>query len=497
LKKLRLSFPAVLALALAVLASASVRADDPPELKLPELKPTIVKAVVKASADAIDPPVKLLNPAPAWKITKGAGVTLYVADTGLDSKHVEFTGLKTRFKNFTNSPDPDISKHGTHVSGIACGRASVDGLAPEVDELVMLKVLGDDGRGNMDWLEQAIRWTIKDAGGKRAVFNASLGTGPDPAARPGQVLPGLRSAIRDGIAAGIVFVFAAGNDNSKTPPNSVGFPARYAELTDLADVVVVAACNTERQITGFSSVGPATRVTACGDGVLGPLPGGQYGRWPGTSMASPMIAGLACLYLSGFPSIPTKDRQKTFAEALRKASSFPDQRNPARGFGLPDAEKLLAGATKPGNPPGPPVPPKDREVVVETAELRGAGIKRMVLTLDGAAAPTVGPVPVPAMLPVPQPTPVPAVSGTIPFQVWPTQPAPQPVAPPTQIRGPVHGYHQPPVAHPWTTQPTYPVPQRMPILPYQPLPNLQQWIGGSGLQQGVGGCQGGQCYRGR
>lgn len=40
-------------------------------------------------------------------------------------------------------------------------------------------------------------------------------------------------------------------------------------------------------------------------------------------------------------------------------------------------------------------------------------------------------------------------------------------------------------------------PQRQPILPYTPLPNLQQWIGGGGVQQGIGGCQGGNCYRGR
>lgn len=456
-------FPAVAAVALAAVCAAVAPAQPPaekkPELELPKLRPTVVPMPVKAARDSLDPNVALVNPRPMWEVSRGEGVILFVADTGIDAKHPEFNGHKVTFKNFTNSPDPDVDEHGTHVAGTAVGRGNVDGLAPHVDELVALKVLGDDGRGDFTWLKEAVDFARDycKKKGKPGVFTASLGGGANPRTDPKTVTPDLQKSIVGGIGEGMIFLFAAGNDNGKFPPNSVGFPARYAEIPGpLEDLIVVAACDVNRRIAPFSSIGPATRVTVTGVKVLGPLPGGRYGEWDGTSMATPIMAGITCCWLSAYhKDVPPATRQKVFAEALRQASSFPDQRHPSRGFGLPDCAKLFA-AKKPAQPP------KERPFVVtitlddlsaeKKAELKAGGVNTFRLEVGHGHRPGTGTQVVPVQQPAPVPVPV---QGYWPGQV--VQPVYQPAPP-------------------------YPLPQVMPggcvggVCP-QPAP-VQQWYPG-------------------
>lgn len=444
--KLRHYFPPLLAcLAAAALAPA---ADPPPQLKLPEkLGPTVVKNFVKATA-TVDPNLKLLNIEEAWKKTRGEGVVVFVDDTGIDASHPEFKGVVVEKYNFTSDPDAsDGNGHGTFCASEIVGQLNVDGVAPKVKKLVACKVLSNNGSGSLDWLAKAIRFAVKyDSGGAAKVISASLGASPASGSDPADQDRDLQAAIKEGIAAGIVFCFAAGNDDSKFPPNSVGLPARFGVLPGLDSLVVVCACDLARKITDFSSVGPATWVTVVGHDVMGALPGGKYGRWDGTSMATPQVAGLAALWLSANPTVPPADRQRQFADALRRASSFPANRHPARGYGLADAGKLLAAA--PVVPPVPPAQPLPGKVTLSLADLTpesrtrlaAAGITELSLTLQ----------------------------MTWPY---PAAPAPAQVVPVRQAPPPVRGHWVPP-APPWHPPPPQSVPQTMPpplILPaYQP-----------------------------
>lgn len=441
-------FPPLAAVLLAAGALTAQPAPKGPEMELPKLKPTVVPMPVKAARDSLDPNVALTNPKPMWEVSKGEGVILFVADTGIDAKHPEFNGHKITFKNFSTSPDPDVDEHGTHVAGTAVGRGNVDGLAPHVDELVALKVLGDDGRGDFTWLRQAVDFArdyCKRAG-KPGVFTASLGGGANPRTDPRTVTPDLQKSVVAGIQEGMIFLFAAGNDNSKLPPNSVGFPARYAEISGpLEDLIVVSACDVNRRVASFSSVGPATRVTVPGVKVLGPLPNGRYGEWDGTSMATPIMAGIACCWMSAsHKDVPAKDRQKTFAEEVRKASSFPDQRHPSRGFGLPDCGKLFAAKR--------PAPSPDKPFIVtitiddlssaKRAELKAGGVDTLKLEVGHSVRPAGTQAVVPVRHPVGEatvysPAAVPVPSYWVPAaQPW-HQAVPQSV--PQAMPGPCPG----------------------------------------------------------
>lgn len=425
-KSLRHYFrPAVAAL---VLSAASAVAADPPKLRVPEqLKPTLLNAFAK-SAERVDPNVEWLKVPAAWKVTRGEGVIFHVGDTGIDPTHPEFAGVKIERKNYTTDGLADIGKHGTHVAATVVGQKEIDGIAPKVSKLVSHKILGDNGSGSFGWMTASIREAIKEPG----VYNASLGSGPMSGVKPSEFDPELRKAITDGIEAGMIFVFAAGNDDSLDPVDSVSFPARYGE--DLPIIVVAAADAAKGVIADFSSRGKAVYITAPGVNVVSALPGGQYASWDGTSMATPHISGIACLWLSVNQDVPKRERQQRFAEWLRSVASVPQTRDRARGYGRPDASRLSGGK------PTPPPPPAAGKVTLKLdsltpaarAALVAAGVTDLSLTIGTGSAPA-------APLPAPQP-------------------APQPI--PVQS-SPVPGQWSPP-AQPWYPQTPQPVPQWMP-----------------------------------
>jgi subtilisin family serine protease len=379
----------LIALAGLLLLPALMTAQEkPPELRLPKLKPVVLDSFVK-SAEAVDPNVAWLKVPEAWKLTRGEGVTLHVGDTGIDPDHPEFKGVAIERKNYTPNGLEDKGQHGTHVAGTIVGQKEVSGVAPRVKKVVSHKVLGDDGSGSFAWMTKSIREAMKEPG----VYNASLGSGPSSVS-PDQFDPDLRRAIEDGIAAGMIFVFAAGNDGPGA--DTCGYPARFAEV--IPDLVVVAAANYETSLVAdFSSRGRAVFTVAPGVNIIAPLPQGRYAAWDGTSMASPHVAGLACLWLSANPDVPKGERQKRFAAWLRSASRFPDERHPARGYGRPDASKLT-GSKPPVTPDQPP--PAEKVFILDLAKLKADGYTSVRLDLGGGQAQAV---PVRSVPSTPQP----------------------------------------------------------------------------------------------
>jgi len=103
-------------------------------------------------------------------------------------------------------------------------------------------------------------------------------------------------------AAGIFMVVAAGNEGPAC--GSVDDPpAPYP------DVLTVGAVDRRNRVAGFSSRGPGAAggtkpdVAAPGVDVLSAIPGGRYAELPGTSMATPHVAGVVALMWSANPRL--------------------------------------------------------------------------------------------------------------------------------------------------------------------------------------------------
>jgi subtilisin family serine protease len=161
-------------------------------------------------------------------------------------------------------------------------------------------------------------------------------------------------------AAGIFFVAAAGNSGPFC--GSVDDePAPYRE------VFTVGAVNRLREVTQFSSRGPTPDdrtkpdVVAPGEDVLSSLPGGTYGSFDGTSMATPHVAGVVALMWSanngliGDIDATARILRETATPARpgEAASNNPNQCGPREnlaGAGLVDALAAVQAARRLGGP---------------------------------------------------------------------------------------------------------------------------------------------------
>ncbi|TDD71060.1 peptidase S8/S53 subtilisin kexin sedolisin [Jiangella aurantiaca] len=242
----------------------------------------------------------------------GTGSTVAVLDTGWDPTHPDLAGQVAGARNFTEDADPegqvavDRQGHGTHVAATVAGTGAASGgthrgVAPGAD-LLIGKVLGDDGSGYEDWIIAGMEWAVAQGAD---VVSMSLGTdwasdGTDPMSLAVDRL----SAESD-----TLFVIAAGNTGPAE--GTVGSPgAANAALT-------VGAVDKQNQAAAFSSRGPRIgdgavkpEVVAPGVGIvaaraagtsLGSLLDEHYTSLNGTSMATPHVAGAAAILAQQHP----------------------------------------------------------------------------------------------------------------------------------------------------------------------------------------------------
>lgn len=225
-----------------------------------------------------------------------------IIDTGIDGGHVDLSGGKViGWKDFINTSSTsayDDLGHGTHVASIAAGTGAGDpgiqtGVAPGA-ALVGIKVCSTNTSCLTQNILSAMDWAIanKDTLGID-IINLSLGS-------PGAASPNFCSRVATAANNGILTVVAAGN----TPGGS-----NYGSLNHLAKCPgVVSVANVADPYEGGWYLNPSSNR---GSGNVGPslaAPGtairaaranstNEYITYTGTSMAAPMIAGLAALML--------------------------------------------------------------------------------------------------------------------------------------------------------------------------------------------------------
>ncbi|MFJ7336171.1 S8 family peptidase [Streptomyces sp. NPDC101110] len=265
--------------------------------------------------DRLDQPKAPLDRSYTWPGSAGAGVTVYVIDTGVRTTHRDFAGRAGHGWDFVgNDRDAsDANGHGTHVAGTVAG--TVHGVAKKA-RIVSVRVLDAAGAGTTARVIAGIDWVTRHAR-KPAVANLSLG---------GPRNERLDAAVRASIASGVTYTVAAGND---------GRPAGLSSPGGVEQAVTVGATGREDAKPAFSNHGPALDLFAPGVDITSASAVSDTARATrsGTSMASPHAAGAAALYLSDHrKATPAQvGRALTAAAATGKVSG--------RGVGSPD--KLL------------------------------------------------------------------------------------------------------------------------------------------------------------
>ncbi len=276
----------------------------------------------------------------------GKGVKVAVIDSGI-AKHNDLKtagGYNTLDGQDINAWNVDEKGHGTHCSGIIAAQDNqigVTGMAPEA-EVYSLKVFPG---GRFSDLVEAINWCIDNS---MDIISMSLGS-KTPSIQ-------IETALTEANERGITCIAAAGNNGGV-----VSYPAAYDNVIAVSAIGKIGtfpedsahalkigdffSSDGESFIASFSNFGPEIDICAPGVAILSSVPTG-YASWDGTSMACPIISGLASLILEAYPEIQTGDEWQPYYVREIINSAAKDIGLPAemQGAGLLNAETALASA---------------------------------------------------------------------------------------------------------------------------------------------------------
>ncbi|MES1912737.1 MAG: hypothetical protein MHM6MM_004963 [Cercozoa sp. M6MM] len=222
----------------------------------------------------------------------GKYVDVYVLDTGVNTKHVEFGGrarFGAAFPSGVPHEDTDCHGHGTHVAGTV-GSATY-GVAKEVD-IIGVRVLSCSGSGSVSDAIAGLNYVVnahaQSTNSKIAVANLSLASG---------FHTGFNAAVDAASTASVVVVAAAGNLNQS---------ACFQSPSSAASAFTIGSSTSDDERSGFSNYGECTDLFAPGSDIVSlnhfPYANGAYPKgtkvMSGTSMAAPHVAGAVAVHLS-------------------------------------------------------------------------------------------------------------------------------------------------------------------------------------------------------
>ena len=207
------------------------------------------------------------------------------------------------FVNNDNDPFDD-NGHGTHVSGTIGAMGGNGTGVVGVDwnvQIVAMKFLNASGSGAVDGAVQAINYFTHESqlaptSENFVATNNSWGGGGFSQA--------LSSAVTLAAQNDILFIAAAGNSSVNTD-TTANYPSNLSTMAGAGydAVVSVASLTSSGALSSFSDYGAATvDLAAPGSSIYSTLPGGGYGTYSGTSMATPHVTGAVALYASANPT---------------------------------------------------------------------------------------------------------------------------------------------------------------------------------------------------
>jgi type VII secretion-associated serine protease mycosin len=396
----------------------------------------------------------------AQAVTKGAGVTVAVIDSGVDATHPDLAGAILPGVSF-NSPSQagrtDPAGHGTRMAGVIAARGgSVDkalGIAPAASILP----IAIPATGQIPSLAEPVRYAVEH-GAK--VINLSIARPPtDP-------LPaGEAEAIEDAVARGVVVVVAVGNKDVISSSSA---------LAALPGVIVVSGIARSGTASSLSLPGKTVALAAPAENIVTASPKAMfpsgYAQASGTSEGTAVVSGVAALVRAKFPELDVANVVNRLVKSA--VDKGPAGRDDTYGFGLVDAQRALTmdipavTANPLGDPAGGPAPGASRTndggglVIDEGPKLNPAVLVVCLVLALLVVAVVVGLVIWLVRRGKRRPPPGP---GGPPFQPQYQQPQyPQPQYPPPQYPPSPGQYQQPPPPPPYPQPPPQypPAPRR-------------------------------------
>jgi subtilisin family serine protease len=213
-----------------------------------------------------------------------------------------------------------FGNHGTHVAGIVAAERGnglgIDGVAPTGTRLMIVRTVPNGDERDKD-VANAIRYAADNGA---HVINMSFGKGYSPQKRA------VDEAVRYAESRGVLLVHAAGNDGENLNEKK-NFPTPRFEGGGVARSWIEVGASSwegpEHLAAPFSNWGKGqVDVFAPGAQILSTVPDGGYERNSGTSMAAPVVSGVAALLMSYFPSLTAVQIKQII---LDSATKYPDQ----------------------------------------------------------------------------------------------------------------------------------------------------------------------------
>lgn len=212
--------------------------------------------------------------------------------------------------------NPDVegtdASHGTHVSGIVGAQRGngigIDGVATGV-RIMMLRTVPDGDERDKD-VANAIRYAVDNGA---HVINMSFGKAHSPEKRL------VDDAVRYADSKGVLMVHAAGNSAANLDVDR-NFPNQYYEGGGRAKLWIEVGASSwqspDSMVASFSNYSKEkVDVFAPGTSIYSTVPQSEYSNNQGTSMSSPVVAGLAGLLMAYYPQLTAEQVRRIILDS--------------------------------------------------------------------------------------------------------------------------------------------------------------------------------------
>lgn len=201
--------------------------------------------------------------------------------------------------------------HGSHLAGIvAADRTNETGMLGIADNvrIMMVRTSAEGDEVDKD-IATGIRYAV-DNGAK--IINMSFGKSLSPDKKM------IDDAVKYALSKDVLLVQAAGN-SKRNIDGYDNYPNQQYLLTDSVapNWITVGASDSAGMAASFSNYGATVvNIFSPGTAIYSTIPGDKYMSWDGTSMASPVVSGVAALVRSYFPNLDATEVKKILEQSV-------------------------------------------------------------------------------------------------------------------------------------------------------------------------------------